>query len=109
VIYVEHYLAETSNRQAWLTAAIDRYILSPYSAEKGVAMPIIIAIVALSILRYFEIGPFATLSWWWVAGLFLVAFIWFEFIERMLGLDKRKANKLQEKAREKRIKKAFEK
>jgi small Trp-rich protein len=108
-LHVEHYPAETSNRHARLTAAIDRYILSPYSAEKGAVMPIIIAIVALSILRYFEIGPFATLSWWWVAGLFLVAFIWFEFIEHMLGLDKRKANKLQEKAREKRIKKAFEK
>lgn len=72
-------------------------------------MPIIIAIVSLSILRYFEIGPFAGLSWWWIAGLFALAFVWFEFIERMLGLDKRKANNLQEKARQERVKKAFKK
>jgi small Trp-rich protein len=72
-------------------------------------MPIIIAIVLLSILRYFEVGPFADFSWWWIGGLFLVAFIWFEFIERMLGLDKRKANNQQEKARKERVNKAFKK
>ena len=72
-------------------------------------MPIIIAIVGLSILRYFEVGPFADLSWWWIAGLLLVAFIWFEFIERMLGLDKRKAHEQLEKARKERVAKAFKK
>jgi small Trp-rich protein len=92
-----------------LTAAIDRYIHSPYAAKKDAIMPIIITIVLLSILRYFEIGPFAALSWWWIAGLFLAAFVWFEFIEHMLGLDKRKENKLQEKARRERVNKAFKK
>ncbi len=72
-------------------------------------MPIIIIIVLLSILRYFEVGPFADLSWWWIGGLFAVAFIWFEFIERMLGLDKRKAHEQLEKARRERVKKAFKK
>ena len=72
-------------------------------------MPIIIAIVLLSILRYLEVGPFAEFSWWWIGGLFLAAFIWFEFIERMLGLDKRKANDQQEKARKERVNKAFRK
>lgn len=67
----------------------------------------IIPIVALSILRYFEIGPFAELSWWWISGLFLAAFVWFEFIERMLGLDKRKAHEQLEKARKERVKKTF--
>ncbi|MGZ3158683.1 MAG: TIGR04438 family Trp-rich protein, partial [Burkholderiaceae bacterium] len=52
-------------------------------------MFLIIAIAALTALKYFEIGPFAAMSWWWVIGLMFVAFIWFEFIERMLGLDKR--------------------
>lgn len=70
-------------------------------------MPIIIAIVLLSILRYFEVGPFADFSWWWIGGLFFVAFVWFEFIERALGLDKRKAHEQLEKAREERVKKAF--
>jgi small Trp-rich protein len=72
-------------------------------------MPLIIAIVSLSILRFFEIGPFARLSWWWISGLILLAFIWFEIIESLFGLDKRKANKEQEKARLERIKKAFKK
>ena len=72
-------------------------------------MPIIIIIVALSILRYFEIGPFAELSWWWIGGLFAVAFVWFEFIERALGLDKRKAHEQLEKARRERVKKTFKK
>lgn len=70
-------------------------------------MPIIIAIILLSILRYLEVGPFADLSWWWIGGLFLIAFIWFEFIERMLGLDKRKAHEQLEKAREERVKRTF--
>ena len=72
-------------------------------------MPLILIIVALSSLRYFEIGPFATLSWWWVAGLFALAFVWFEYVEKMLGLDKRKAAEQLEKARQERIKKTFQK
>lgn len=70
-------------------------------------MPLIIIIVLLSALRFFEIGPFAALSWWWIGGLFLLAFIWFEFIERALGLDKRKAHEQLEKARAERVKKTF--
>jgi len=72
-------------------------------------MPIIIAIVLLSALRFFEVGPFARLSWWWIIGLLGVAFVWFEFIERMLGLDKRKAHEQLEKARQERVKKTFKK
>ena len=72
-------------------------------------MPLILIIVALSLLRYLEIGPFAGLSWWWISGLFAIAFIWFEFIERMLGLDKRKAHEQLEKARQERVKKTFTK
>jgi small Trp-rich protein len=49
----------------------------------GNIMFLIAIIVALSALRFFEVGPFANLSWWWITGLMLVAFIWFEFIERM--------------------------
>jgi small Trp-rich protein len=68
----------------------------------------IVPILALTILRYFEIGPFAELSWWWIIGLMVIAFIWFEFVERMLGLDKRKAHDESEKIRAERVKKAFE-
>jgi len=70
-------------------------------------MPLIIIIVLLSLLRYFEVGPVADLSWWWIVGLMGVAFIWFEFIERMLGLDKRKSHDELEQARKDRVKKNF--
>ena len=70
-------------------------------------MPLIILILLLSALRYFEVGPFAELSWWWIVGLFVAAFIWFEFIERMLGLDKRKEHKQAEKARRERVKRTL--
>ncbi|WP_076592196.1 TIGR04438 family Trp-rich protein [Herminiimonas arsenitoxidans] len=70
-------------------------------------MPLIIVIVLLTVLKYFEVGPLADISWWWIVGLIAVAFIWFEFIERMLGLDKRKAHEQLEKARKERIKKTF--
>ncbi len=72
-------------------------------------MPLILIILALLILKYFEVGPFAEMSWWWPVGLMGFAFIWFEFIERILGLDKRKAHEQLDKAREERIKKAFQK
>jgi small Trp-rich protein len=92
-----------------LTQGINRYNLLQCLAVKGIVMPLIILIVFLSILRYFEVGPFADLSWWWIVGLFAVAFVWFEFIERMLGLDKRKAHEQLEKARRERVTKTFRK
>jgi small Trp-rich protein len=72
-------------------------------------MPIIILIVVLCILRYFEIWRFAQLSWWWIAGLMAVGFLWFEFLEPMLGLDKRKAHNEDEKRRKERVKQSFDK
>lgn len=71
-------------------------------------MPLIIVIALLSLLKYLEIGPVANLSWWWIVGLMGVAFLWFEFIEKIFGLDKRKAHDVDEKNRQERIKKTFE-
>lgn len=72
-------------------------------------MLLIIAIVVLSALRYSEVGPFASLSWWWIIGLMVVAFIWFEFVEPIFGFDKKKAHESLEKARQERVKKTFRK
>jgi len=60
------------------------------------------------LLRYFEVGPVAQVSWWWVAGAFAAAFVWFEFIERHLGLERKKAMDEMEAARKARIKRALE-
>ncbi|HXY06171.1 MAG TPA: TIGR04438 family Trp-rich protein [Burkholderiaceae bacterium] len=63
--------------------------------------------LALALLRYFEVGIFATVSWWWVIGLLAAAFVWFEFVERSLGLEKKKAMDEMDAAREARIKRAL--
>jgi small Trp-rich protein len=72
-------------------------------------MPLILLLVALVALRYFEVWKFAQLSWWWIIGLAVVAFIWFEFIEKLLGLDKKKAHNIDEARRKERVKQNFDK
>ncbi len=71
-------------------------------------MPIILLIIALVALKYFEVWKFADLSWWWIVAVMGVAFLWFEFIEPMLGLDKRKAHNVDEQRRKDRVKKNFQ-
>jgi len=72
-------------------------------------MPMILLIVALVGLRFFEVWRFAELSWWWIVALMAFAFIWFEFIEKILGLDKKKEHNVDEKRRKDRVKQAFDK
>lgn len=72
-------------------------------------MPLILLIVALVGLRYFEVWRFAGLSWWWIVALMVFAFIWFEFIEKILGLDKKKEHDVDTQRREERVKQAFDK
>ncbi|MBZ2209193.1 TIGR04438 family Trp-rich protein [Massilia soli] len=72
-------------------------------------MPLIIIIVLLIPLRYFEVWRFAEISWWWIVGLMVVAFIWFEFIEKLLGLDKKKEHNVDEQRRKARVKQSFDK
>jgi small Trp-rich protein len=72
-------------------------------------MPLIILIALLIGLRYFEVWRFAELSWWYIVGLMAFAFLWFEFIEKMLGLDKKKAHNVDEQRRKDRIKQTFDK
>ena len=72
-------------------------------------MPLIIIIALLVGLRYFEVWKFAELSWWWIVAVMLFAFIWFEFIEKIFGLDKKKAHNVDEERRKARVKEAFEK
>ena len=71
-------------------------------------MPIILLIIALVALKYFEVWKFADLSWWWIGGIMAIAFVFFEIIEPMLGLDKRKAHNVDEQRRKDRVKKAFD-
>ncbi len=72
-------------------------------------MPLIFLIALLVGLRYFEVWRFAEISWWYIVGLMVFAFIWFEFIEKMLGLDKRKAHDEDTKRRKRRVEESFKK
>jgi small Trp-rich protein len=71
-------------------------------------MPIILLIIALVALKFFEVWKFADLSWWWIVGVMAIAFVWFEIVEPMLGLDKRKAHNVDEQRRKDRVKKTFD-
>ena len=64
--------------------------------------------VVLIVLKVLEISVFATMSWWWIVLLAAVAFVWFEFIERRLGLDKKKAFDEYDEAKKRRIEQALE-
>ncbi|MBC7684643.1 MAG: TIGR04438 family Trp-rich protein [Bdellovibrionales bacterium] len=72
-------------------------------------MPIILLFLALGLLKYFEVWKFTEMSWWWVIGLMVVAFIWFEWVEKIFGLDKKKAHNLDEQRRKARLKNTFDK
>lgn len=71
-------------------------------------MPIILLILLLGGLKFFEVWRFAEMSWWWVIGLMGVAFVWFEYVEKIFGLDKKKAHDLDRQRREERVKNQFD-
>ncbi len=62
----------------------------------------------LILLKFFEVGPVAVWSWWWVLAPLAMAIFWFEVLERVLGFDQRKKDHaLHDKLREERIAKTF--
>ncbi|MFZ6689193.1 TIGR04438 family Trp-rich protein [Undibacterium sp. SXout11W] len=72
-------------------------------------MLLIIPLFILLILKLAGVWIFAAMSWWWIIGLAVFAFLWFEFFERMLGLDKRKDHIHFEKMKQERLKRTFNK
>ncbi len=72
-------------------------------------MPLIIVTALLFLLKYLEVSFLNSISWWWLVGLAFFAFLWFEFFERLLGLDKRKDHAHFEKIKTDRIKRTFDK
>lgn len=71
-------------------------------------MYLIFITLAAAALKYFEVWRFAEMSWWWVVGLFVLTFVWFELIEKTLGLDKKKGHDDFDRIRKERIKKEFD-
>ncbi len=64
--------------------------------------------VILLLLKWLELGPVATWSWWIVLAPFALALVWFEVLEPLLGLDKKKAHSELDKIKEERIKKSLQ-
>jgi small Trp-rich protein len=58
---------------------------------------------------FFEVWKFAQLSRWWIVGLTVFAFVWFKFLEPMLGFDKRKAHDEDGRRRKARVKQSSNK
>lgn len=63
--------------------------------------------VALLVLHFAGVGPFADLKWYWWTLPFGLAFIWFEFIERTFGLDRKKGFDEMDQAKRRRIAKSL--
>jgi small Trp-rich protein len=71
-------------------------------------MILIIVIALLALLKVLDVSIVQNLSWWWIVALAFAAFLWFEFLERMLGLDKRKDHAHFEKIKKERVKRTFD-
>jgi len=52
-------------------------------------MPLLWIGALLVALKWIGVDPVAGWSWWWVVSPFLLAVVWWEWLERMLGLDRR--------------------
>lgn len=65
--------------------------------------------VALVLLKWLEIGPFATLSWWWILAPLGLAALWFEFFEKLFGRDRRQVEAAEhERRRKERVEQQFQ-
>lgn len=60
--------------------------------------------VLLLVLKYLEIGPVATWSWWWVLSPFAVAAAWWAWADAT-GYTKRKAMQKMDQRKQERINK----
>ncbi len=66
------------------------------------------ALIGLKLLAQYvlveQLPWFAELSWWWTLSPLAIAFVWFEFLEKPLGFDRRHVEHLEiEKRRRERV------
>jgi small Trp-rich protein len=60
--------------------------------------------VILVVLKLLDVGPLIDVSWWWILAPLAAAFVWFEWVEKLVGLDRRKVDHLEwEKRRKERV------
>jgi small Trp-rich protein len=103
------YRANNANWHDPVDSEAEALHTSPvYCSFQGNIMFFIILTLGLAALKYFEVWRFGEISWMWPIGCFAFTFIWFEFLERFLGLDKNKAHDEFDRIRRERVKKEFE-
>lgn len=66
-------------------------------------MPLLVIGILMALLKFAEIGPFAAMSWWWVALPFVLVVVWWEVIVPVFALDKKKEHEEFERERKKRM------
>lgn len=54
-------------------------------------MWILLVAILLLALKLGAVGPFATVSWWWIGVPLGVVFLWWEIIDPMFGISQRRA------------------
>jgi small Trp-rich protein len=63
----------------------------------------------LILLKVLDFGPLIEVSWWWVLAPLAAAFVWFEWLEKLCGLDRRKVEHLEsERRRKERVQAEFQ-
>lgn len=67
---------------------------------------IILAIVV--VLKLLEVSFMENVSWWWINGYAIVIFLWFDYFERIFGMNKHKDEMHHEKMKKERLKRDFE-
>ena len=65
--------------------------------------------IVLLLMKYFEIGPVASWSWFIILAPFLAAIIWWEMIVPALGIRQKSGEDVAEQAKQQRIKKQLNK
>lgn len=84
---------------------IKQYIFIYFLINKGHIMYLVWLGTILVILKWFEVAFFKDLSWIWIVTPLILAFIYFEVLEPILGLDKKKVYDKAEEYKQKRIQK----
>ncbi len=67
-------------------------------------MWILLVAIALLGLKLGKVGPFATLSWWWILLPLAAVFLWWEIIDPMFGVSQRREmSKIDERKAERNL------
>ncbi len=62
----------------------------------------------LILLKLLDYGPLFDVSWWWILAPLAAALVWFEWLEKLFGRDRRNVDHLEwERRRKERVASQF--